>query len=489
MKLINSITIFLLPLFAQSQSISFSPAEELFTHPMINHGNKPFTENPFIPIDFNNDGLTDFVGHGRTGTFDHYTYFLQAESETSFTRDSIDTGSSISDVAQVIDYDRDGLEDILLTDQIYFFTDKEPITIPLPNNYDDFVTSDKYLGAYDFNGDETLDIVVRRIISGDLNEFALYLSNTDTSYQNVVLTPGDDFADFKVTDINNDGFLDIANVFMSNSDAVAIDLYFNDGTGKFTVQSLSTFNYFSIPNIFAKLELDDIDADGDIDIIFTDQLQEITILENEGQISNSEFNFKAPPFTSPLDLNFRTPITYSIGDFNGDSLQDFIILDEMGTLYYSENLGGLNFTEPVVIAETSEPLFVYNQDRYFDISKANNNLNIYDYDADGDLDVLYMDGELGSQLLIRNEGITTPTQNYNHTRATVYPNPTSERLFIKSDYILKEADLLDSKGSILSNFKLGAKFQELDLRDYGSGLYFLRIFSEKHSNISKFIIN
>ena len=420
------ITIFLsLCLMAgNAQSISFGEPEVLFIHPMLTNGSVtgPITHNPFVPVDFNNDGLTDFIGSGRVSLSDRYVYLLEAGSQNNFSVDSISTGFDDSIFAQFEDLDSDGTDDILV-DAGYLLAGSTTLQqIPIPEIYDEQNTFESYLGVYDFNGDGKLDYLMRRTFVNDTPQLSAYLSNgNDDTFEDFVLIEEfgfTDFADFDVVDINKDGYLDIIATPFGDfgEEIITIDILYNNGEGDFSErQRLSGFDFDFIASIFGNLEVADLDNDGNQDIIIVDQFDGLFIFRNLGTGSDFELDFEVVDHNIPAELSYNgfesLPVTYDLGDFNGDNLLDLAVLTGLGTLHYVENEGSFSFTDPLALGRIDSPTYIYGAPGSGvispELSKLNHNLNVYDYDSDGDLDILLLDGdETGEQLLFRNGPLT-----------------------------------------------------------------------------------
>ena len=272
-----------------AQSISFGEPEVLFIHPMLTNGSVagPGTSNPFVPVDFNSDGLTDFIGSGRIRANNRHVYKLEATSDGNFLADSIPTKYDNPMFAQFADLDRDGNNDILVEAGYILSGNTALEQIPIPETYDELNTFESYLGVHDFNADGKSDYLIKRLFLDDTPQMSIYLSNdNDDTFEDVVLIEESDFtdfADFDVVDINNDGYLDIIATPFGDfgEQIVSIDILFNNGEGDFSErQRLSGFDYDFVASIFGNLEVEDLDNDGNQDIIIVDEFEGIFFLRN-----------------------------------------------------------------------------------------------------------------------------------------------------------------------------------------------------------------
>jgi hypothetical protein len=74
-----------------------------------------------------------------------------------------------------------------------------------------------------------------------------------------------------------------------------------------------------------------------------------------------------------------------------------------------------------------------------------------------------------------------PVISDNHAKVSVYPNPTTGNIRIKTDDTIKEMYITDFTGKILEriNTNLKTKFWQVDLSKYPSGTYLIRYFTEQ----------
>ncbi|MBL0012915.1 MAG: leucine-rich repeat domain-containing protein [Flavobacterium sp.] len=68
---------------------------------------------------------------------------------------------------------------------------------------------------------------------------------------------------------------------------------------------------------------------------------------------------------------------------------------------------------------------------------------------------------------------------------SIYPNPTSSMINIKSDAEVQSISLLDIKGRVLSSQKVGTKQIAIDLTGKAKGIYFLKLVTAKGISIKK----
>lgn len=84
-------------------------------------------------------------------------------------------------------------------------------------------------------------------------------------------------------------------------------------------------------------------------------------------------------------------------------------------------------------------------------------------------------------------GQTLGSDSFEHISVQHYPNPTSDKLFIQTNEVLKEVTSYDVNGRSL---KLPFSFSEINLKDLSSGVYLLDvIFENEKKSIIKIIKN
>ena len=108
----------------QSQGISFETGVTILEHPSVDRD--PLIYSPFLPIDLNNDDVIDFVGTLRGG-FDGEAFLFTSDEDGVLNPSSFVTNDNTA-VAQVIDFNNDGLDDVLFRDGIWINGEDNRIT-------------------------------------------------------------------------------------------------------------------------------------------------------------------------------------------------------------------------------------------------------------------------------------------------------------------------------------------------------------------------
>jgi len=466
-----------------SQDISFSEEEILFTHPNDNYDRFIGAQHPFIPLDFNNDGLWDYVGGATESLFQTYTYILTSNSEADLTRDSIDRGDIDNGAIQVLDFNGDGNLDVLLDRTIYFPLTQDEFTIPPPDSDEPIVPTDLYIGAEDFNGDGQADVVTHRLISNADNELAVFLSNTEGEFDNVVLELIDDLGDIDITDIDNDGDLDLIVLEISDLDATGLLIFENDGQGNFSDPIIPDDFAISFANIFGEIKAIDLDGDQDKDFVYGTSNELIYLINESTPDDGIQFSMSiGQDFDNPL-------ILYQFADMNNDGLGDMVGVGIFGggELQYLENNGDLTFKDPVDIAtRIGSPAPVYTTFRY-SLVKNGLNISIFDFDNDSDLDIVYTNGENGTVSLYRSDFITSSQEEQIGNSVALFPNPAADfiSLVIPDNLKVKELivrNILGYKMAQVSGANSSDGNYQISVADLPSGLYTVQ------DDESKFIV-
>ena len=146
-------------------------------------------------------------------------------------------------------------------------------------------------------------------------------------------------------DIDNDGDTDILG-FSFDYSTYAANFLFIENIGSASVPNFTTpqLNVFGIPSgIFSLLALEDIDTDGDLDIIFTEENYYSTdfgFVENTGTASNPQYS--PPPTVNPFGLSFPNwegGGILNFKDLDDDGDNDLIIGTDDDFISYFENVG------------------------------------------------------------------------------------------------------------------------------------------------------
>ncbi|MEM6719226.1 MAG: T9SS type A sorting domain-containing protein [Bacteroidota bacterium] len=410
----------------------------------------------FYIDDIDNDGLKDVIS---TSSNEGELVLWHNTGSFNFTKTVIDNTELLISYAHVDDINGDGHKDILIS--TFGFNEGEVLLYTNDGNLNFSkstlfaVTGVERAFATDLNNDTHLDIIITRP-AGSNGQIFYYLNDGNGNYQQQYV---DAIPEFKVCtdfiDINNDGIKDIT------TDGA---FYFqNDGNLNFTQVSLPTEG-----------TLFDIDRDGDLDVLgsnydFANSSNIIAWFENDGNGNFTEQQIQTGNATNSRDI-------FTIQDFDGDGDIDFVSCPTNSfnsqQLSFWVNDGSQTFTSSVM-----------------DANYATLNLLLSDdLDGDGDIDVISSNNKF--PFTIWNNTSDIPLSIGNQKEVTVhiriFPNPTSDIVYISSNEIITQADIYNIQGqkmdfSMLNNI--------IDLTNLPKGMYILKLKTREKRSIFKIIKN
>jgi len=175
------------------------------------------------------------------------------------------------------------------------------------------------------------------------------------------------------SDLNNDGFLDLA---VSNMYGDSVSLFFNEGNGTF----LAPEKYPSRGQDPADIVSADFEGDGDIDLALINTNSKIVILRN---IGDSVFSVE-----NPIQLS-HVPKDLETADLNGDGFPDLAT-----AIPDSDRIA--------ILANDSTGHFAFR----VNVTTANypNSLVLEDFDGDSDIDIAVSHGSSSGIHIIKNNG-------------------------------------------------------------------------------------
>ncbi len=323
------------------------------------------SNNPLFAFGYvNNDDSLDIV------TASNGVNNLYLSNGTSAPYNGVSGSNITSDAHNTVaiglgDIDNDGDLDVIAINQDQedrlYLNDGDGSSFTGVNiSADTDISGNLYLG--DFNGDGDLDILV--------GKDRLYLNDgTGSSFtvMNVVGIPDATFGyRFALGDIDGDGDLDVADQG---------GFYLNDGSGlSFTVVNLPD----SAPDFIGPLALDDINSDGELDMVIGHPFGVNQVILNDGS--------PVDPFATVTGITFisednNDTQSMAVGDINNDNKPDIIIG---------------NFTEQVnrVYINNGDPDDPFNHLKVIKSNISDDNFYTFyiflgDVDGDGgDLDVV-----------------------------------------------------------------------------------------------------
>ena len=268
--------------------------------------------------DYNNDGHLDAYLLVRDPEQVNYNLLYRNEGDGTFTNVTVAAGltqeSKFTQAAAFVDYDRDGLQDIFVSN------DKDIIPNQLYKNNGDGTFQDVSIASGmdlrmdgmsatvdDYDGDGYFDIYITNIypavLSGSVIGNAFMKNNRDGTFSNVAFQNGTRFDSFGwgavFLDTEQDGDLDlyVSSQLDGTDGRIPSAYYENDGNGEFDIPSGIGFEndtYASYGNAIG-----DVDNDGAPDIVVVNiDNQPINIWKNNSANTGNWLKVKLEGTTS-----------------------------------------------------------------------------------------------------------------------------------------------------------------------------------------------
>ena len=320
---------------------------------------------------------------------------------------TITTNAELVRQVKIADADGDGFNDVFFTSYYdskmsYLKTSgtATPTFTEVRLNNATFGAFSVAAGDLDNDGDK--DIVQASLIDRKISWFKN--ENSTFSSQQNIISEFETYAPYRVrmTDIDNDDDQDLLyfSIWEVNTDDFGA-LYLLKNSNNATTFTKTTL--LSLNTNILTYELLDVDSDGDQDIVIASQNFELRLIKNNGNGT-----FAAPTIFSTYSFN-NAPGSLAAADFDGDGDTDIATRRTDGELSWFENDGGAFTTKNVVLPIGGIPIAV----------------NAFDYDNDGDQDLLYTQYQQGRIGVLKNQGtgiFDAPLVIYN----TIY-RPSSMR--------------------------------------------------------------
>lgn len=457
MKKLHLLLFFLTTSFLASAQISFDASTVLFDHPRMEDTGLNY---PCIPLDYNNDGLVDFVG----ATFNDQ-FLFKGEAGGTFEQLDIYQGFSHSPL-QVMDFDNDGDMDMIMERYINIYVSADSFFFLNP----DVHFLEDIVEVADFNNDGFNDLLTHKKITFENDEINIHYNQGDNTFVPETIYEEYDYGDIEVADIDGDGNLDILALLVF-TDPVAVIL-----SNTSTAFTPTLLNHQFDPTR-STIKLVDLDGDNDLDILTAGTFDNLFVLENTD-------NFVTDNSTQMISLS---DITYfNIGDLDDDGDMDIVtvsIEENKTTIRSVENQGNLTFGTSNDIEEFAGSGFF----GYPNFNYVVNNLSLYDVDGDTKLDIVYTDGFGEPNQIKMMKNTTTVTSNNNllrNDKVSIFPNPTKNEFLIEGINLPQEFrfEIFSIMGSKVKEGISNSNI--IQVNDLQSGIYTIRI---DQSQIAKFV--
>ncbi len=313
--------------------------------------------------------------------------------------------------------------------------------------------------ATDIDGDGDMDV----LSASENDDKIAWYENTDGlgsfGPEQIITTDADHAISVYAADIDGDGDMD---VLSASEDDNKIAWYENtDGLGSFGPEQIITTDADHANSVYAI----DIDGDGDMDVLSASREDDkIAWYENTDGLGS---------FGPELIITTEAEKARSVyaTDLDGDGDMDVLSASEDNDkIAWYENTDGLGNFGPEQIISTD----------------ADHARSVYasDIDGDGNMDVLSASRGDDKIAWYKNLGILVVNQN-TLLYFSVYPNPTTGILIIKSDTNIVQIEIHNNLGQlVLSN----SDQNKIDISNLSQGLYFIKIKDENGNFGSKKVV-
>ncbi len=304
-------------------------------------------------IDFDKDGLNDILvcDAARNAIILH-----RQTKDHRFVEQVLGENLKAPAHATVVDIDKDGDPDVVVSVLGNLFPSDELIgkVVLLRNEGDRFIQKVLLedvrrvadVQTADFNGDGRIDLVVA--VFGYARGEVLLLENLgDGTFRDRVLLAKPGVIHVPVGDLNGDGFPDIAAVVTQDEEEVWI--FLNDGKGRFSPGRVYFNNNFDVGG--AGLVMADLDKDGDLDLVLPqgDNLEDRYSWPQGYHGCVWLENDGKGAFKPHQIAHFGGTYAAAVADFDGDGDMDVVLVSYLAdpmssSIVWLENDGRQNFT-------------------------------------------------------------------------------------------------------------------------------------------------
>ncbi|HQU96432.1 MAG TPA: T9SS type A sorting domain-containing protein [Saprospiraceae bacterium] len=321
----------------------------------------------------------------------------------------------------------------------------------------------------DFNNDGNYDIISSSISfsSGAVN--INFLDSNRNLVDKTTFTETGLIEAVRVLDINKDGLLDLVYTTKKfNDDKLIIQT--NLGNNNFSKKEIK------VSSTGEQLEIGDINNDGFDDIFITGfSGTDIVIFKNaNGTFNNKETLVQTESIytikLNDLDKDGNLDIVY-IERINFDSL-NIVVATGTGT-----NIpGGVKTIGRVAFkgGNTGQSLQIYE-----------NWLSLFDYDQDGDTDIL-VNAILEKKFVVFDNLIISSASKdiEKQMHIHLYPNPTADKIYIHSDEIFDRVEIYNKHGEVIYNSQL-LRNHEIDVHTFTAGEFIIKFYDNKDGFVIK----
>jgi hypothetical protein len=358
--------------------------------------------------DYDNDGNIDLLK--PNGSFfgpNSKNSLFHNEGNGTFTK--VNTGPVVEDNLGIGgpysgwgDYDNDGDPDLYIAlasggDNRLYRNDGAGQFTRFTSGIIPTITVGPAVSWVDYDNDSWLDLFIGTQIS---STEILFHNNGDSTFTKVdtglIVVEKTNTQCVNWADFDNDGDMDVFLAGLNfSSSAEPNRFYVNEGGGKFTKSTAIPAGSANTPSS----AWGDFNNDGYLDLYIINSYKNNTLYLNNGNGSFESRQIDSPESASAFSLGS------ACGDFDNDGDLDIIVMNER------KGISGPAFPNPTF---TDNFFFINNGDATFTqiitddiITDSGHSCTTADYDNDGDLDILIVNGSLGApfqDFLYYNDG-------------------------------------------------------------------------------------
>lgn len=322
---------------------------------------------------------------------------------------------------------------------------------------------------FDINKDGNFDIISASVVNPSLD--INFLDKSRNLIDEMKFPESGTIESVILGDVNNDGLVDIIYTTTEFGDDKLI-IQTNQGNNIFSRQEIKVISTGS------ELVLGDLDNDRFIDIIISGFIgTDIIWYKN----TNGIFNEKSTVIESEIIF------TIKVDDLDKDSNLDIVYLENMNfdsiNIAVLKGLGTGKFGPKKIIGRVAFEAAGGQSNQAYE-----NWFSIFDYDKDGDKDIL-VNALLEKQFVaFDNLLITSSTQELNDFNyIQIHPNPANDFVHINSIDEYRSIEIVDINGKIIEKISDFSN-NKIDLNRLNSGIYFLKFYTSESHFLSRKLI-